>query len=474
MKNRRIYNKHDVLDGAKIGLEFEFYSNMDLVEAGKKLGEKLEKTVLVPFNIPAVGLESQPLYHSPIVPTKNTFKLEIDYSGGKDMKELITGPTPFFEAKKDIKKVFDWIDEFGYTNKKCSIHVNISFDEQKLHLQKSMRDLNLVKFIGNFDEEVVYKKFPIRRDSVYARSINLITPNNIFFYKNLPADATIEHIFKTPNEKYFGINFTKTKNNYLEFRYIGGENYHQQYDDVMECVEYFILSLYKCLNFPEFTPDDKTNITELFKKQQKIISIFNNYDIFKNEYPDFNIQIDLNNDPEVIKSYWHIIANDIFKLVIRNNIKEGNFNYDTDVAIKQLYDTKVINALLSGFDLVKCKIEGVIDNCEIYYSEISHSRIKNSSIQKMSEVKSSKIENTHLYENVECDDCFIKNGSEFVIDCTIKGGIIRAGNIGKLAEVSDDTIIVEEPSSDEFITRDWTWIKNFQHKQLKYKNNQEQ
>jgi len=46
-----------------------------------------------------------------------------------------------------------------------------------------------------------------------------------------------------------------------------------------------------------------------------------------------------------------------------------------------------------------------------------------------------------------CEDCFIEN-KKHVINCEVKGGVIRNGEIGKLAKISKETMIVEliEPS----------------------------
>jgi hypothetical protein len=46
-----------------------------------------------------------------------------------------------------------------------------------------------------------------------------------------------------------------------------------------------------------------------------------------------------------------------------------------------------------------------------------------------------------------CNDCFIEN-KRFPINCEVNRGVIRNGEIGKLAKVSKETMVVEliEPS----------------------------
>jgi hypothetical protein len=59
----------------------------------------------------------------------------------------------------------------------------------------------------------------------------------------------------------------------------------------------------------------------------------------------------------------------------------------------------------------------------------------------------SKIGDTPLHITNICNDCFIENKRD-IINCEVNGGVIRNGEIGKLAKISDDTMIVEliEPS----------------------------
>jgi len=55
---------------------------------------------------------------------------------------------------------------------------------------------------------------------------------------------------------------------------------------------------------------------------------------------------------------------------------------------------------------------------------------------------SCKIGETPLHITNVCDDCFIEN-KKFPINCVVNGGVIRNGEIGKLAKVSNETMIVE-------------------------------
>ena len=196
MKVKKSYTKADVLDALILGVEFEFYSSLDVFETARSIGNFTKKRVVVPLSMSSLGAP-KPLYHSPVTPTSEIFKLEPDYSGGKKMCELVTGPMPYSDARNVLIKVFDWIRDNGYTNERCSIHVNISIDGGKIPTTFTIPNVNIAKFILSFDEDKIYSAFPKRKDSVYARSIKSIRPNRVLFYSPKLEDfsrATASHV----------------------------------------------------------------------------------------------------------------------------------------------------------------------------------------------------------------------------------------------------------------------------------------
>jgi len=59
--------------------------------------------------------------------------------------------------------------------------LNIGVDNKKLPTIHKVQTLPVSKFILSFDENKVYKEFPDREGSVYARSIKQLNFNNILF-----------------------------------------------------------------------------------------------------------------------------------------------------------------------------------------------------------------------------------------------------------------------------------------------------
>ena len=138
----KFLNQYNKLKNAKIGFEFEFY--MRDISFYKTL--ELLNIELNPIKV--WGFRQ---YHSEFTPDVNNFKIEPDLSGGSNMCEMVTGPMPYYDAKHYFLKIVKFIQNYGYTNEKCSIHFNISFNNDK-----DLNDLNILKLILNMDENEVY------------------------------------------------------------------------------------------------------------------------------------------------------------------------------------------------------------------------------------------------------------------------------------------------------------------------------
>ena len=158
-------NDATILQNALVGVEFEFYSNLSPQETTDKLAKLLGKKI---------HLEEKS--HSDFVVTGDEFKIEPDMSGGAKLLELVTGALPYFAARLMIIKVCQWIEENGYTNDRSSIHLNLSFDKSKIDNKYRIAKMNTLKFILDFNEEQVFKLFPKREFSAYAKSIKFVLP----------------------------------------------------------------------------------------------------------------------------------------------------------------------------------------------------------------------------------------------------------------------------------------------------------
>jgi hypothetical protein len=449
MKVKKSYTDAEILDGGKIGYEFEFYSNLSIEKTARGLAKYIQKRVVIPMALSNIA-EPKPLYHSPITPTADIFKLEPDYSGGKNMMELVTGPMSYKDARNVLIKVFEWIKDNGYTNERCSIHANISIDSNKLPTLVGIPQMNVAKFILDFDEGRIYDVFPQRKDSVYARSIKNLRPNKIMFYSPSLEEFS-RSTMATPDEKYFGVNFLKLEKGYLEYRYMGGKDYHTKARKILSLVDYYILHMFNTLNFNgQYSQVDRAKFKGMMEKQEIIYKSFIKYGEFKKNYPDIELSMDMIKDDQTLSAVWGNLREKLFDLVVTGGMTKGKFNYDTDLGRFQLQDTKLNNCKVEDIEFINCEIQGVIDRSWFYNSTIKNSRITNSWAMKENVFEFSKIADTPLHVTNVCNDCFIEN-KRFIINCEVNKGVIRNGEIGKLAKVSKDTMIVEliEPSESD-------------------------
>lgn len=441
MKIKKNYSKAEVLDGIKIGFEFEFYSSLDVFETAKQLAKYTKKRVVVPLSLSDIS-NPKPLYHSPVTPTADIFKLEPDYSGGKKMCELVTGPIKYADARNILIKVFEWIQSNGYTNERCSIHVNMSIDGDVVPTLYTIQNINIPKFILSFDENKIFDKFPERKDSVYARSIKQIRPNRVLFYSPTLEDFSRSTLNLPSDEKYYGVNFLKAEKGYLEYRYLGGKDYQKKSKVILDLIDYQALHLFDTLNFTGFTDKERADFKKMIDLDKKIYEGFSKYAEFKKKFPDIKVGVDMVDDPQVLEAVWSNMREKIFELIVTGKMTKGEFNYDTELGRYQLKNTKLKNCNLSDIEFIDCELEGIITRSWFYECKIKNSRITESEFLKANTIDFSKIADSELHVGNTCTDCYIEN-KKLSINCEVNAGVIRNGEIGKLAKISKDTLIVE-------------------------------
>jgi len=446
MSNRTHFDQLNALSSSVIGFEFEFYTNMLKGKAAESLSKLLSKKVIVSEK-----------YHSPLPVDSNTFKLEPDYSGGGKMVEFITGPLPYNEAIPIMIKTLNWIDENGWTNDRCAFQFSVSFDKFRPELKDKIQNLDRLKFILGLDENRIYEKFGNRAKNVYAKSIKRVVPINRFsILENI---STIDpRMFKVPEDKYYGVNFTKLDKGYLEFRYLGNRDYQKKIKDIRDVIDYVILYLYDLLSrrISGYTNDDVAKLKSMMSDYAKVVRSFNKPELFFMNYPDFHIFVDLKGWDENIKTYFTVIRDKVFDLIVEANITSGYFNYDTTTGRYQLKEARSRNAfLISDMDLILCDIKnGTVKNCNIHSCEIKKSHLEDCNVVAGSTISSSKLKSTIVDFTNELNDCFIDCEGKN-INCKIKGGVIRAGNLGENSEVSEETYKVkawEDIRNSRFVT----------------------
>lgn len=421
-------NNSNILEKALVGVEFEFYSNKPIKTTAKELADLIGKKIRV-----------EDKAHSDFEVTSDEFKIEPDLSGGVKLMELVTGPLPYFAARLMIINVCLWIDKNGYTNERSSIHLNLSFDGKKLDDKNRISKMNVLKFILDFDEDQVFKFFPNRENSAYAKSIKFVIPKDdfsIFDGKNIN-----QQNFIYPQTKYYGINFEKRVKNYLEFRYVGGTDWQKKTTTILHLIDRFLVQLWKSTESTQFTQLNAIELNKIMSKNQNIIDARRDWQTIKKNFKDANFTVDLSDDPKIVSLYWSNIRERVAKLFTHGNFTKGEINYDSDTGRVQVKNGRLDYCVdLEGYEFVNCFLRGEFRFCDMFSCQIEGSDIDSCNFYSGSQITSSKIKSSYVHQSSVADDCYVYGTGAF--KGTMNGGIFREGGYSKKTTVFNQTEII--------------------------------
>jgi len=426
----KFLNQSNKLKLAKVGFEFEFYmKDLSFYKTLEILNDDLKPVKVWGFR----------QYHSDFTPDSENFKIEPDLSGGSNMVELVTGPLSFYDAKYYLIKIIKFIQNYGYTNEKCSIHFNISFEDEYLNLN----DINILKLILNTNEDEIYRHFPTRKGSIYAKTIKKIIPYKEYDFFNIPI-SVVKNNLRLPSDKYYGINFlhvnNEKENQRLEYRYIGGKNYENNIGQLIYFMERFIINTYESID-TDFTSEDINILEEYLEQNITNYKNLSKYDNFIIDFPTIQLQIDQNNNYDIVSAYYNKIYDKLYGLIdSTNDLKECIINYVTTTQTIELVDADVkTSATLKGYEIINCRVEGIFEDCFFVGSEINNSQLTKSKLQH-SDATNSKILNCRV-ESSQLDNCYFMDG---YLNGEMFGGIYRSGKLGPHASMDSEVKIVTD------------------------------
>ena len=420
-------NNSKILENALIGVEFEFYSNKSIDDTAKELASLLGKKIRV---------ESKA--HSDFEVTRDEFKIEPDMSGGEKLMELVTGAQPYHSGRMMIIKVCKWIEENGYTNDRSSIHLNLSFDTNKIENKHRISKMNVLKFILDFKESQVFKFFPERKDSAYAKSIKFILPkSDTYFFDGLNITPSN---FTFPDSKYYGVNFEKRHKNYLEFRYLGGADWEKKTSKILQMLELFISQLWDSTSSTSFTPLNAIELRKILSKNEKIIKSRSNWrNIDKGWNGKVKLTVDLKDNEKIIDLHWPNIRERVLTLFTHGELNVGHINYDSDNGTIQVEGGNLPYCVdLRGYEFIRCFLRGEFTECDFFSCDVNGSDIHSSNFYQSSQVNSSKLESSYVHQTCVLKDCYIYGSG--MMKGKMEGGIFRDGKYDKkTAQFSTET-----------------------------------
>jgi hypothetical protein len=432
--------KQSLFDNVNLGFEFEFFSPIERAELAEKLSSLLGKNVI-----------STNDYGSDIPVSYSDFKIEPDFSGGFKMNELITGVMPYNEAIHVMYKVMNFIDENGFTSDRTGMHINISLNEFDLGLRERLQNLNVFKYILGLNEERIFEMWPSaksRMQKIYKNSISNIYPKNKFL-----AETAIEYSrpsspldYMYPQSKYFGLNFEKLQEGYLEVRYAGGADYQIKRQSATSLINYIAESLQSTLqsNY-QYSIDEQKKVSDVLKKQRGNMLALKTYENFIKNFPNIELYVDLKDDPRILESNYLNFRDSLFDLVTFGKMEKGQLNYDTSTQRVQLKDSSLKEGFgIHGIDLINCSIEAEIKNCVLFGCKVRSSHISECTIITDNDIRYCHL-NSCLFEKGSVnriDASYINSSPESVIYANLNECIVRSGIIALSSEVDNKTEVL--------------------------------
>lgn len=430
-------NMRPIFDNVSMGFSFEFFSPLSKKQLASKLSAATRKKIVYSYMYPKSDSVAE-----------NTVKLYPNFFGGFKMNKIKTAIMPYSESIQTALNIMNFIDEYGHTNYKCRMDMDIQMDSEKLEIDKVSR-INVLKLMLNIDEGSILEYW--NRDNperAYKNSISYIYPKNVFLSE---IDSTIieklsRYEFRFPKSKYFGLDLDRISENLINVRYVSGKHYQKKKDKVVSLVNDIVEKVYYTLKYNnEFSDSENTKMVRTMKEQRNVIMSLKTYENFKINYPDINIYVDLKQNDEYLKSIkYNDIKQKIFELMVYGGIDRGEINFDSDRGAIQIKNTRVKNGFfLEGVEFYDSYIEGDIKNCKFYMCEIRNSKLDDCTFFNSNNIKYSYI-NECAFHGVDnkIRGSYVKNSPELLIEADIQSSVIRSGTLSSNAVVDADTEIL--------------------------------
>lgn len=193
-------------------------------------------------------------YLSNVVYNIRKWEIHEDSSLSGLAAEIVSPPMPLQEFLDVCPKIFRLIDKIGFTDNECGLHIGMS-------LLGKMDKIDLVKLILFTDENYVWKKFSGREVNSYVEHMQETIRKEILksrSYRPVSQEERIGRILKLKSmirendidinyikHHYQGINAEHLNGNnpYIEFRYMGGREYHSKWNDVKNIIAHYAYNM---------------------------------------------------------------------------------------------------------------------------------------------------------------------------------------------------------------------------------------
>lgn len=420
-------SKRSIFESSSVGFSFDFISPYSRQELSSKFSKILRRGV-------SFGLDREV--------TIGEARVSPIYSGGMKMNRLKIGLMPYYESQQVLLSIMDAIGKFGHTDEKCDLIMNVSVNckhgsTKDLDPMKFIMNFNEAKFISDWSKNKTGMTYKLRLESLYMTKPfdrPYHNMNESIYYKD----------YVIPESMYLGTNLASMQKGYIEFKYAGGRNYQSRKTDAVELMDMAIesvhLSISEKMKYSEF---ERSRLKFAMQSQAIVLDSIKTYESFIKNNQGLELYVDLKGGLANIKHRYNELRETVFKLITYGGVKEGKFNFDTEIARFQVKGAYIREGfMLENFDFYDSKLKGEFRNCEFMNSEITKSKIVEGRLRGGSKVFDSKIIDCGFSDNdVELTRCFVSS-TEVALRARVKECVLKCP-IGWDSELDDATEILK-------------------------------
>lgn len=323
-------------------------------------------------------------------------------------KVLATDMMPYVKAKYVLAEILDLIKRHGDTKWSDYMTVNISFPTDVSNIYQ----INALKLVLSFNDKYLYEMFPDRKNRVGSRSVSELINSGV----------TNDSMRTLLSSNVYGIDLSKIGDNVISYRYIGGENYPDKFQEISAIIDRWVVDTYTVIENPEYTQEEMKKLSKLSKECCTYEDYFVSYDEFKKHFTHVKLMVDLYELDGHENIYWASIKDrlcTLFKSLKSAETLSLTINYDSDTGRLQIKDSKLYAvANLDDVDIVDSVISGNMSHVTLYYSHIVNTSADFCEFFSGCDIMKSEISNSYITDGVEVNESIISGDSTINGDCT--------------------------------------------------------
>ena len=348
--------------------------------------------------------------------------------------EVKTPQYSYFEAMFIFPKILELLKNLK-DSKNSYLFFRLGFNKDFCDLTQ----LNVMKFALEFNEDYILKHLSdLTLDGSFEK-LNDIKPMDL--------ESCVDTIKKrmdslkyTDNEDIYGIDFSTLKLGYVTFKYAQEINYSKLWEELQKSIKLTISALYTSSSVLNLSDEEVKKVEELDDKYKEISKTFSCYELFKEKYKGIKLTKDLNTDGMEIDIIFPAIKDKLFDIVIKNEIKEAEINYDSDVSKLQLKNLEIKKCYhLSGVDIVDSELTNCsIRDCDLYDTKIEKSSVSKCNLFGYATCKETKFYDSYISRNIKLNNCYV-TGALGKMGGIMKGGSLKNTTvIATMADIDDN------------------------------------